>query len=92
MANTPKDLPRVVQSDLHDAIDKLGEQVARGELVEIETKRDPFSPYKVNADRCVCKRYSERNGDVVTYWEERNPLCKYVHLAPPQEKPYSVPV
>lgn len=48
MAELPTELPRDLQSDLHDMVDRFGEQAARGELVTInydERDEDFVGPF-----------------------------------------------
>lgn len=90
MVKPSSDIPRVVQSDLHDIADELGEKIATGQLITIDHQRPAdVSPY----DRCTCGRYSMRNADnKVVFWNEPDPNCKYVHLAPLKPQEYVVPL
>ena len=91
MANTPKELPRVVQSDLHDVADDIGERIARGQMIEIATDKQLSGSDLVLT--CTCHRFCAKgSGKAVVYWDEPDPNCKYVHLAPPRTTPYTVPL
>lgn len=80
---TPKDLPREVQSDLHDMVDELGERVAMGELVDIS-----YEIAGTGLDskwlRCTCRRYSQadRYENIVNFRYETDADCQYDHLQP----------
>ena len=80
MAKTSTELPRDIQSELHDIADKAGERVAMGQMVEIEY----LTPAVKDAlQRCVCVRFSkiETDGRVAfTNWQDPN--CQYQHLTP----------
>lgn len=78
------EIPRDLQSDLHDKIDSLGERAARGELVEVVTGV-PFLPGVGKAEICTCVRYSQRDPDdpqYVAFWYKEDPNCEYIHPAP----------
>jgi hypothetical protein len=79
------EIPRDLQSDLHDMADKMGEKVARGQLVEIDYKTAQASveegdePFQL----CTCDRYSQVKGDgTVVFWNEPDLDCEYKHLQP----------
>lgn len=90
------ELPRDIQSKLHDRIDEIGEKAARGDLVAIkgarqsETVTDGPRP-SVNV--CICKRYSdEADSGSVSFWNVQDPNCSYRHLQPlPQPHTIKLP-
>ena len=83
MAIVDTELPRDVQSKMHDVVDEVGEQVARGELVTINVGSRPADLDTVGfITQCTCKRYSKRLPDgMVEYWNKPDPGCKYTHPA-----------
>lgn len=85
MANPLLPIPREVQSDLHDMADEIGEQIARGTLVDLSAERQTsLGNYEVLI--CTCMRMAQRVGTThVKYWYEADPDCKYIHLANPPE-------
>lgn len=84
MAKANTELPRDVQSDLHDMADEFGEKIARGTMVQLEYSIDEAPQL------CTCKRYSKRMPDGrVKFANEPDPDCKYTHLTP-LAKPFSV--
>jgi len=82
MVQQSKELPRDIQSKLHDAADEAGEQVAMGTVLMIDYV-GPENPHLKAYSECTCKRYSERKAkDKVFFWNEPDPDCEYLHLQP----------
>ena len=74
------DIPRELQSEMHDMADEIGEKVAKGELIEMDGS--PSFPYPQFTE-CICKRYSRKLHDGRIYFENVvDPDCEYIHLAP----------
>lgn len=89
MAKTSTELPREVQGHLHDIADKLGEQVARGEVVEVVyAKQNGLDDVY---EECLCRRYSAKKDGFIHFWSETDPECRYDHLAP-NPPPFKIPV
>lgn len=89
MANASKELPRSVQSDLHDMADKVGEAVAKNEMVEVTYAAQHGLE---NYSACTCTRYSALQDGMIHFWVEEDPECKYVHLGRMTTVSYQVPV
>lgn len=78
MAKTSTELPRDIQSKLHDIADEAGERVARGDMVEID-----YGISTSNLQPCICDRYSKDLGDGnFKFWNRPEPECKFKHIAP----------
>lgn len=92
------EIPRDLQSDLHDKADEFAEQIAEGKLIALRAKLNrveggPEEPYLRSYEECTCSRYSEKKPDgTVYFWAEADPDCRYVHLAPLSSIAYTVPV
>ena len=80
MAQLMKELPRDLQSDLHNMADKIGERVALNEMVEVSLAGHIIDKPQI---KCTCNRYSERiDGEYVKFWNVSDPDCQYIHLQP----------
>ena len=82
MAIATKHLPRDIQSKLHDVADRVGERVAKGEMLDLDASKP--------GEKCSCERYSVLKEDKeVAFWTKADPECLYMHLQP-LPKPYSI--
>lgn len=80
MATATKELPRDLQSKLHDIADEAGERVAMGDIVEVEYELPELGH---PMQRCICGRFSKMLPDgSVKFWNRQDENCQYSHVTP----------